>query len=64
MTVTVKASPGKSDVSLAVRPEVLTSGFERTEADFAGLLQAAGFELVRVVPTRSPMSVLEARPAR
>ena len=42
---------------------VLTGGCERTEADYAGLLQAAGFELVRVVPTRSPMSVLEARTA-
>lgn len=43
---------------------VLTGGCERTEADYVGLLQSAGFELVRVVPTRSPMSVLEARPTR
>lgn len=43
---------------------VLTGGCERTEADYAGLLQAAGLELSAVVPTRSPMSVLEARQAR
>ncbi|CAN5709775.1 methyltransferase [soil metagenome] len=42
---------------------VLTGGCERTEADYEGLLEAAGCELVRVVPTRSPMSVLEARHA-
>ena len=34
----------------------------RTEAEFGALLDQAGFELARVVPTASPMSVLEARP--
>jgi C-methyltransferase len=38
-------------------------GRERTERDHRALLAQAGFELVRVVPTRSPVSVLEAVPA-
>lgn len=43
---------------------VLTGGCERTEAEYARLLGAAGLELAAVRSTRSPMSVLEARPAR
>ncbi len=43
---------------------VLTGGCERAEADYAGLLRAAGLELSGVVPTGSPMTVLEARPSR
>lgn len=39
---------------------VLTGGRERSEAEFANLLRAAGFELERIVPTGSAMSVLEA----
>jgi ubiquinone/menaquinone biosynthesis C-methylase UbiE len=35
-------------------------GLERTEAEFRELLAAAGFELKRIVPTASPMSVIEA----
>ena len=38
-------------------------GRERTTAEFAALLSAAGFELVGVTPTRSLLSVIEARPA-
>ena len=37
---------------------------ERTEAEFRTLLSQAGFELARVVETRSPVSILEARPRR
>ena len=40
---------------------VLTGGCERSEADFATLLRTAGFELERVIPTHSAMSVVEAR---
>jgi hypothetical protein len=36
-------------------------GRERTEEEFRGLFACAGFELTRVVPTRSPLSVIEAR---
>jgi hypothetical protein len=39
---------------------VITSGGrERTEDDFRKLYQAAGFELTRVMPTQSPVSVVE-----
>jgi hypothetical protein len=41
---------------------VLTGGRERTEAEYRALLGAAGFALARLVPTGSPMSILEARP--
>jgi hypothetical protein len=34
-------------------------GLERTEGEFRALLAAAGFELTRIIPTASPMSVIE-----
>jgi O-methyltransferase domain len=37
-------------------------GQERTEQQYADLLREAGFDLTRVVPTASPMSVIEAIP--
>lgn len=40
----------------------LPGGRERTEAEFRVLLRQGGFELTRVVPTASPVSVIEARP--
>lgn len=42
--------------------EMLTSpgGMERTEAEYRGLLARAGFEMARIVPTRSPFSIIEA----
>ena len=39
------------------------SGRERTEAEFRALFDSAGFELTRIVPTRSPMVVVEGRKA-
>ncbi|MGQ0572666.1 MAG: methyltransferase [Pseudonocardia sp.] len=41
----------------------MLTGQERTRAEFAALLDAAGFELRRVVPTGAHTSVLEACPA-
>jgi hypothetical protein len=41
---------------------VWTGGKERTEAEYRALLEAAGFELTRVVPTRSSLSVVEGVP--
>ena len=41
---------------------VLTGGLERTEKQFAELLRKAGFELVRVVPTACPLSIVEGKP--
>ena len=41
---------------------VMTSGGrERTEREFSELLERSGFNLVRTVPTASPLSVFEAR---
>ncbi|WP_146985046.1 methyltransferase [Bradyrhizobium macuxiense] len=39
---------------------VLVGGQERTETEYAGLLNKAGFRLNRVLATKSPVSVLEA----
>jgi ubiquinone/menaquinone biosynthesis C-methylase UbiE len=39
---------------------VMTGGCERTEDGYRALLRSAGFELTRVVPTESPMSIVEA----
>jgi hypothetical protein len=39
---------------------VVTGGQERTEAEYADLLGKAGFRLVRVWPTDSAVSVVEA----
>ncbi|HZP94663.1 MAG TPA: methyltransferase [Burkholderiales bacterium] len=36
---------------------------ERTEAEFRSLLAASGFSLVRLIPTGSPVSILEIAPA-
>jgi hypothetical protein len=36
---------------------VLSTGRERTEAEFEGLLSRSGFRLTRVVPTRSPVGL-------
>jgi hypothetical protein len=40
---------------------LLPGGRERTEAEFAALFARHGFELARIVPTESPLSVIEAR---
>jgi len=47
------------DVTMLVN----TGGRERTEAEYRVLLEAADLGLVRIVPTPSPYSVLEAVPA-
>ena len=39
------------------------SGRERTEAEYRKLLAASGLELTRILPTSTPFSVIEARPA-
>lgn len=38
---------------------VQSGGRERTEAEFRQLYEAAGFRLTRIVPTRSPVSIIE-----
>lgn len=42
---------------------VMTGGKERTEREFQKLLAAAGFRLLRVIPTELPTSIVEAEPA-
>ena len=42
----------------------LLSGEERRESEFERLFDAAGFEMTRVIPTESKMSLLEGRPGR
>jgi hypothetical protein len=41
---------------------VYPGGQERTEAEYASLLEKSGFRLNRVVPTASAVSVVEALP--
>lgn len=41
---------------------VLLDGVDRTGSEFRALLDAAEFNLTRVIPTQSPMSILEAAP--
>jgi hypothetical protein len=55
---------GTPDFSKLLDIEMLvnTGGVERTEAEYAGLLEASGFELTRVIPTDAPTSIVEARP--
>lgn len=51
--------PGKL---LDIEMMVFVGGKERTEGDFRELLGRAGFRLERVIPTRSPICLLEALP--
>ena len=44
------------DMEMLVSP----GGIERTESEYRELLQQAGFKLTRVIPTRSPLSIVEA----
>ena len=41
---------------------VMTGGKERTEKEFAQLLDAAGFKLLRVIPTKVATSIVEGEP--
>ncbi len=41
---------------------VMTGGKERTEKEFDQILGAAGFKLLRVIPTELPTSIVEAQP--
>jgi hypothetical protein len=40
----------------------MTGGRERTIAEFRALLDAADYELTRIIPTMAPQSILEAVP--
>jgi len=44
------------DLEMLVSP----GGAERTAEEYRELLASAGFELTRIVPTKSPFSIIEA----
>jgi hypothetical protein len=48
--------------SLDVTMLAVTGGRERSEAEYAALLKSAGFRLLRVLPTASHYSIVEAAP--
>lgn len=62
MVVPPRNAPDFSKI-LDLEMMVLPSGKERTEAEYAQLLAAAGWKLTRVVSTKSPAQVVEAIPA-
>jgi len=39
-------------------------GRVRTAEEFRGMLEAGGLQLTQIIPTASPVSVIEARPTR
>lgn len=52
-------SPAKvMDMMMLIYP----GGMERTKDEYSLLFQASGFELTRIVPTATPVSVIEGRP--
>ena len=55
---------GESEAKLFdINMLVVAGGQERTETEYRMLFQVAGFELARVIPTASPLSLIEALPA-
>ena len=40
--------------------QVMLGGAERTEAEFRRILYASGLRLVGILPTKSPMKIIEA----
>ncbi len=38
---------------------IMTGGHERTEEDFKKILDAAGFKITNIIPTKSPKSIIE-----
>jgi hypothetical protein len=63
MPARMAADPRLVDHAIGdLRMMVSTGGRERTEAEFAALLEAAGLRLLRVVPTAGPISIVQAAP--
>jgi SAM-dependent methyltransferase len=57
-----RAKDAPDTVRVDLHMLAVTGGQERSEAEYRGLLEAAGFDLRRIVPTRSPYCVIEAVP--
>lgn len=58
-----EGAPAHLGLLLDLEMLVAAGGQERTRGEYAELLSQAGFRLQRVVPTTSPMTIIEARPA-
>jgi hypothetical protein len=66
LLVEIVIAPGNAaDFGKVIDLEMLVigGGRERTEAEYRELLAAAGWRLARVIPTESPVQVIEAEPA-
>jgi SAM-dependent methyltransferase len=61
--VLIPEEPAPSTAFLDLHMLVLLGGKGRTAAEFANTLSRAGFELTKVIPTRSERSIVESRPA-
>lgn len=60
----IEASPALRTMTMAdLTMMIHLTGRERTEREFRGLLERAGWGLARVLPTACPLSILEALPA-
>ena len=55
-------APSTTKLAMDVVMLSLSGGRERTEAQYRALLLDSGFELLRVIPTLSPLAILEAAP--
>ena len=58
-----EGTPAHPGMWLDLEMLVTAGGQERTATEYANLLSRAGFRQTRVVPTASPMSIVEATPA-
>ncbi|MBA2748307.1 MAG: methyltransferase, partial [Tatlockia sp.] len=58
MVVPEGNEPSPSKI-LDIQMLVCTGGKERTEDEFRRLLESSGFRLTRIIPTKSPVSVIE-----
>ncbi|MFM9845418.1 MAG: methyltransferase [Dongiaceae bacterium] len=59
----IAAGSGAAEAKLFdISMMVVAGGQERTESEHRAILAAAGLELVRVIPTQSPLSLIEAAP--
>ncbi len=59
MVVPEGNAPSPSKV-MDVQMLIATGGKERTEVEYRKLLESSGFNLTRIIPTRSPYSIVEA----
>ncbi|MDX2165788.1 MAG: methyltransferase [Deltaproteobacteria bacterium] len=67
--IVVPATPGSSPLDQLIASTdlnmlVATGGCERTEAQYRALCDAAGLAISRILPTPSPFSLIETRPAQ